>query len=98
MPSDDTTDAGGTRDVQKNGFVFPEDGKKPLVETYKQKYKFSPGDEVYIRQSGHRAREGPYLVEKAESGKYTLCNSEGVTVKNGQKFEDKELELHDPFE
>jgi hypothetical protein len=57
-----------------------------------------PGDEVCIRQSGSCAREGPYLIEKAESGKYTLCNFKGNTVRGGQKFEDKVLELYDPFE
>ena len=63
-----------------------------------QKYNFAPGDEVCIRQSGSRAQSEPYLIEKAENGRYTLCNSEGKTVMGGQKYKDKDLKIYDPFE
>ena len=59
-----------------------------------QKYKFMPGDDVSIRDC---PQEGPYLIEKVEDGRYTLCDFQGERVKEGQKFEEQALEVHDPF-
>ena len=63
-----------------------------------QRYKFAPGDEVCICQSGSRAQSGPYLIEKAENGRYTLCNDDGKTIMGSQTYEDKDLKIYNSFE
>lgn len=57
-----------------------------------------PGDEVYILVSGGGGREGPYTIEKAEAGKYTVCDPDGKRLKRGQTFDEKDLEEYNPFE
>ncbi|UPK96483.1 hypothetical protein LCI18_007418 [Fusarium solani-melongenae] len=80
--------------VDDPNFVIAK-GKRPGVDDYGSTYIYSPGDMVYLIISGRR--EGPYKVEGANDGKYTLCNSSGVTVKNGQAYHEHQLELYDPF-
>ena len=64
----------------------------------KDKYKYTAGDNVWLCPSGTRNREGPYMIQDAEGGKYSLCDDNGQPVKVGQTFGEEDLILHDPFE
>jgi hypothetical protein len=50
------------------------------------------GDSVYIRVAGGD-NEGPYKVETVDvaNKKYTICDSQGVTAKDGKKLEEADL-------
>ena len=80
-------------------YFFPEDGKKPLVDKPQdgKKYSFAPGDKVYLVKAEIQNREGPYLVEKPENGKYTLCDENGNTVNGGEMVEEKDLVSYNHF-
>ncbi|KAF8847728.1 hypothetical protein BDZ45DRAFT_754602 [Acephala macrosclerotiorum] len=83
----------------EEGFTFPEGGARPSVDHPGDgKYKFMPLDKVFLCLSGSQDREGPYLIEKAEHGKYSLCDEDGKTVKGGEMFEEGDLVLYDHFE
>ena len=43
------------------------------------------------------SKEGPFKIEAAENGKYTLCDDSGITVKSGRAYGEDELKLYDPF-
>jgi hypothetical protein len=79
--------------VDNHDFVVGD--KKPGVDDYGKEYKYSPGDKVWLCVFGQR--EGPYKVESAEDGKYTLCDEYGISAKGGNAFDEGDLELHDPF-
>ncbi|KAM7217475.1 hypothetical protein V8F06_007106 [Rhypophila decipiens] len=93
MSSDDVSG------VDDTTFFFPEDGQRPAVRSYGTKqHVLRPNDQVIIRASGGNVREGPYHIEKCtDGGKYTLCDEDGKTVKEGKEFEEGELEVYDPF-
>lgn len=57
-----------------------------------------PLDKVFLCPSGVQDREGPYLIEKTEDGKYSLCDEDGKTVKGGEMFEEGDLVLYNHFE
>ncbi len=80
-------------------FFFPPDGKKPIIDSYgRSSYKFTPGDKVDIQSStATGSREGPYIIQAAEGGKYTLCDEYGKTAKDGNSYAEDELALHDEF-
>jgi hypothetical protein len=80
--------------VDEPNFVVAK-GKRPGVDDYGNNYTYSPGDRVYLVISG--CKEGPYKIEGANDGRYTLCNDSGVTVENGQAYHENQLELYDPF-
>jgi hypothetical protein len=80
--------------AEKPEFIVAK-GKRPGVDDYGTECKYSPGDKVYLYVSGHR--EGPYKIEGAENGKYTLCDDYGSTIKNGNSYDENDLELYDPF-
>jgi len=82
--------------VDDPAFVFSEDGKRVGVDDYgKDICNFWPGDKVYLCSSG--TQEGPYTIERAKDGKYTLCNDQGDSVKDGKEFEESELTLYNQF-
>jgi len=80
-------------------FVFPRDGDKPLIDRYGESgYDFTPGDKVDIRSSSATSgREGPYYIQAAEGGKYTLSDEHGNAAKGGNQYAKDELVLHDEF-
>lgn len=78
-------------------FVFSEDGGRPWIGAPQNEYRFRPTDRVYIRETATRPREGPFMIEAAAHGKYTLCDLKGAQVKQGQEFAETELEEEDPF-
>lgn len=80
--------------VNKPDFVVADD-KRPSVDDYGNDSKYSPGDQVYLCVTGER--EGPYKVETVETGRYTLCDDSGISVKSGQAYDEVDLELYDPF-
>jgi hypothetical protein len=80
--------------LEKPDFIVAKD-KRPGVDDYGNEYKYSPGDKVYLCTSGQQ--EGPYKIEAAENGKYTLCDDYGITVKSGRAYGEDELKLYDPF-
>ena len=55
-----------------------------------------PGDKIYLCSSG--SREGPYIIESTKDGKYTLCDDNANSVKDGETFEERDLLLYDLFE
>ncbi|EGU76576.1 hypothetical protein FOPG_11170 [Fusarium oxysporum f. sp. conglutinans race 2 54008] len=67
----------------------------PGVNAYGVNYKYSPGDKVYLVNSGGKA--GPYKIESADGGKYVLCDDYGITANGGRSYLEDELELYDPF-
>ncbi|RKK79792.1 hypothetical protein BFJ69_g4609 [Fusarium oxysporum] len=71
------------------------DNKRPGVNAYGVNYKYSPGDKVYLVNSGRKA--GPYKIESADGGKYVLCDDYGITANGGRSYLEDELELYDPF-
>jgi hypothetical protein len=58
--------------------------------------KFRPNDEVYLIASG--TREGPFTVASVGNGRYTLCDANGNSVKDGKAYDENELEFHNAFE
>ncbi|KAL5317336.1 hypothetical protein ACEPPN_014431 [Leptodophora sp. 'Broadleaf-Isolate-01'] len=83
----------------EEGFTLPKDGARPSVDHPGDgKYKFMPLDKVFLCPSGVQDREGPYLIEKTEDGKYSLCDEDGKTVKGGEMFEEGDLVLYNHFE
>ncbi|KAI1825598.1 hypothetical protein F4861DRAFT_537846 [Xylaria intraflava] len=60
-----------------------------------QKARYRPGDDVYIRVNG---KKESYVVASVSNGKYTLCHENGKPVQGGAVFEERDLELKDPFE
>ncbi|CZR64740.1 uncharacterized protein PAC_14639 [Phialocephala subalpina] len=79
-------------------FIFPEDGARPTIDPPRDgNYKFMPDDKVWLCPSGTQDREGPYLIEKTENGKYSLCDEDGRTARGGEMFEEKDLILYDYF-
>jgi len=80
-------------------FTFPEDGARPSVDHPGDgKYKFMPLDKVFLCPSRTRIKEGPYIIEKTDNGKYSLCDEDGKTVKGGELFEEGDLIPYDHFE
>lgn len=54
--------------------------------------KYKTGTEVYLSEPGSRSLSGPYLISSVPStGKYVLCLENGVKVKDGKVFEEKDL-------
>ncbi|KAL9030730.1 MAG: hypothetical protein Q9196_001179 [Gyalolechia fulgens] len=79
-------------------YSFCDDGGRPQIEKYPDEPRYRPNDEVYIRPTATTTREGPYRVSSVENRKYTLCDANGNVVKDGNAFEERFLELKDPFE
>lgn len=53
---------------------------------------FQPLDKIFIRVSEVTGqKEGPYLIEKDEGGRYSLCDEDGGTVKDGRVYDASEL-------
>lgn len=78
--------------------IFLENGSRPTVDDPGLKgHKFLPTDEVVIIDPRTRQKEGPYQIEQAEKGRYSLCDENGKTVKSGKLFEESELVAYDPF-
>ncbi|KAF9777391.1 hypothetical protein IL306_004439, partial [Fusarium sp. DS 682] len=69
--------------------------KRPGVDDYNVKYKYAPGDKIFLLSSGQKL--GPYKVESTDDEKYVLCDKSGVTARGGQAYQEHELELYDPF-
>jgi len=81
-------------DEVEDNFTVLEDSGRPIVQKPGQeRYDLFPLDKVYLCTGETRRREGPYLVERAENGKYALCDENGVSVKKGIWFERKHLVL-----
>ena len=73
-------------------FSFPSDGLKPFVDKPKGGgYKFKVADTVYLRLASAGEEEGPYLVARAQGGKYALCDDNDKMVKGGQMFDEAVL-------
>ncbi|KAI1359680.1 hypothetical protein F5Y08DRAFT_70487 [Xylaria arbuscula] len=87
-----------SRNTQDYKVTFCDDGGRPRINEYPMTPRYRPNDEVYIRVAGSTTREGPYLVGAVLSGKYTLCEANGRPVQNGKQFEERDIELKDPFE
>ncbi|KAF3938033.1 hypothetical protein ABW19_dt0200522 [Dactylella cylindrospora] len=84
----------------EEAFTIPKDGARPGVDPPKDGayvYKYMPLDKVYLQRAGTQNREGPYLVEKTENGKYSLCDEAFKPIKNGETFHEAELVLYSQF-
>lgn len=58
-----------------------------------KKRRYKPGDQIYLKGSGTRSLDGPYLVSSVTSGgKYILCFENGDKAKDGKEFEEKDME------
>ena len=75
-------------DFEEDIIVFDENRER-VIKAYEHVYNLKPGTKVFIRATG----EGPYLIEKAEGGKYTLCDEKCNSAKEGQAFKEDELEV-----
>ncbi|KAE9378768.1 hypothetical protein N431DRAFT_477933 [Stipitochalara longipes BDJ] len=77
---------------QSPEFSFSDDGGRPYVREYQNTSKFRPGDQVYFRQDGSGAQEGPYYIASVPSaGRYTLALADGRKAKNGDEVAEKDL-------
>ena len=73
-------------------FVYSLNRKRHGTDCAPKTNKYKPGTSVYLNEPGSRSLEGPYLVSRVPStGKYVLCLENGVKVKDGKEFEEKDL-------
>ncbi|KAI2632249.1 hypothetical protein GGR54DRAFT_582786 [Hypoxylon sp. NC1633] len=77
--------------------LYDGDGGRPHVakRSKQKKSKYRQDQSVYLLVPGG-AKAGPYVIESVVSQKkYTLCTSDGTSVKNGDEVEDKDLQPAD---
>ncbi|KAF4467725.1 hypothetical protein FALBO_5402 [Fusarium albosuccineum] len=79
--------------AQKDGIVeveqdstCGEDVKAGVDPPGAAQHKFMPGDGVFLH-----SRMGPYWIERAENGSYSLCDDKGNTINGGTLYQESEL-------
>ncbi len=89
------SNASSLHSADKPHFVVADD-KKAGVEEYEVQHKYTAGDVVYLLCIGGQ-QQGPYKIEAAEKGMYTLCDLKGATVNGGTTYKEDDLKLYNPF-
>lgn len=76
---------------------FVDDCGRPRIKKYSTEPRFRPNDYVFIQGLQGQTREGPYVVTHVKDNRYTLSDTRGRPFRNGATFDEKELQLQDPF-
>jgi len=92
MPEEDIIE------TEEEVFIISDGGRPGVDHPGDSQHKFMPADKVYLCPRGSQNRKGPYLIERAENGKYTLCDvNTCITAEGGKWFAEEDMVLVSHF-